>query len=78
MFKVFNEKSADPKKEVFFKLEQRADAIALVLVDKHGIKLTAGNVLTIDEDGLHRMCSVTTDAPFKMTEDECIFIGDDR
>ena len=78
MFKVFNEKPEEQKKEVFFKLEQRNDAIALVLVDKHGNKLYAGNILIIDKDGLHRMCSVTTDAPFKMTYDKCIFIGDDR
>ena len=70
MFKVFDEKLImERKKEVFFKLEEggRSECIRLILVDKSGTKLGAGNILRIDEDGLHLNTSIDSDAPFKLT-----------
>ena len=64
--------------EVFFKLEEDRDCVRLILVDKYGGRLTAGNILRIDEDGLHLNTSITCDAPFRLTGgDERIYIVGD-
>lgn len=71
MIKVFGCEVVKP--ELFLKLVQEGPRAKLILVDKHGCKHGAGNVLFISEDGIIFMASITEDAPFKLNDKGEIF-----
>ena len=48
--KVFDKTVIVKEQEIFLKLEQRGSIVALILVDEHGEKISAGNLLEIGED----------------------------
>jgi len=63
MVKVYN---AETGKTLYLKLIQDGSKASLILVDGDGDKDSAGNVLWIDEEGMHFHNCITRDAPFRL------------